>query len=210
MPFSLLPMPHHGAKFTRTSFSILQANYKWMTASSHRSVVRAHLWLREVWRVFPRAASVQQRRIPAQTEPLSPDSTGPPTSSGHHSCCAEQGSSLAVNRKRVWTEEKVALWKQGLNEKTAASVLLKLFIRGNERCHTTDATPLKVKVTMIIKLYNDKKVWKFLLVCLILQVMSRQSVDLTSIPWFKVQASTLPVTDCFLTRVNCEKKTEPD
>ena len=37
------------------------------------------------------------------------------------------------------TEEREALRKQGLNEKTAASVLLKLFISGNERCHTTDA-----------------------------------------------------------------------
>jgi len=37
------------------------------------------------------------------------------------------------------TEERVALRKQCLNEKTAASVLLKLFISGNERCHTTDA-----------------------------------------------------------------------
>ena len=32
-----------------------------------------------------------------------------------------------------------ALRKQGLHEKIAASVLLKLFISGNERCHTTDA-----------------------------------------------------------------------
>jgi len=30
------------------------------------------------------------------------------------------------------TEEREALRKQGLNEKTAASVLLKLFISGNE------------------------------------------------------------------------------
>jgi len=37
------------------------------------------------------------------------------------------------------TEERVALRKQCLNETTAASVLLKLFISGNERCHTTDA-----------------------------------------------------------------------
>ena len=37
------------------------------------------------------------------------------------------------------TEERVALRKQCLNEKTAASVLLKLFISGNERCNTTDA-----------------------------------------------------------------------
>ena len=37
------------------------------------------------------------------------------------------------------TEEREALRKHGLNEKTAASVLLKLFISGNERCHTTDA-----------------------------------------------------------------------
>jgi len=32
-----------------------------------------------------------------------------------------------------------ALWKNSLHEKTAASVLLKLFISGNEWCHTTDA-----------------------------------------------------------------------
>ena len=37
------------------------------------------------------------------------------------------------------TEKGKALRKQGLNEKTAASVLLKLFISGYERCHTTDA-----------------------------------------------------------------------
>ena len=37
------------------------------------------------------------------------------------------------------TEERVALRKQGLNAKTAASVLLKLFISDNERCHTFDA-----------------------------------------------------------------------
>jgi len=42
-----------------------------------------------------------------------------------------------MNNKK--TEEREALRKQGLNEKTAASVLLKLFISGNERCHTTDA-----------------------------------------------------------------------
>jgi len=32
-----------------------------------------------------------------------------------------------------------ALRKHNLNEKTAASVLLKLFISSNELCHTTDA-----------------------------------------------------------------------
>ena len=32
-----------------------------------------------------------------------------------------------------------ALRKHSLHEKTAASVLLKLFISGNEWCHTTDA-----------------------------------------------------------------------
>ena len=32
-----------------------------------------------------------------------------------------------------------ALRKHGLHEKTAASVLLKLYISGNEWCHTTDA-----------------------------------------------------------------------
>ena len=36
-------------------------------------------------------------------------------------------------------KKRKALRKQGLDEKTAASVLLKLFISGNERCHTTDA-----------------------------------------------------------------------
>ena len=33
-----------------------------------------------------------------------------------------------------------ALGKHSLHEKTAASVLLKLFISGNEGCHTTDAS----------------------------------------------------------------------
>jgi len=32
-----------------------------------------------------------------------------------------------------------ATWKHSLHEKTAASVLLKLFISSNEWCHTTDA-----------------------------------------------------------------------
>jgi len=32
-----------------------------------------------------------------------------------------------------------ALGKHSLHEKTAASALLKLFISGNEWCHTTDA-----------------------------------------------------------------------
>jgi len=41
--------------------------------------------------------------------------------------------------KHIQTEEREAARKQGLNEKTAASVLLKLFISGNEMCHTTDA-----------------------------------------------------------------------
>ena len=46
---------------------------------------------------------------------------------------------VTIRAKLLETEERVALRKQGLNEKTAASVLLKLFISGNERCHTTDA-----------------------------------------------------------------------
>jgi len=45
-----------------------------------------------------------------------------------------------MENNSLWkTEERVALRKQGLNENTAASALLKLFISGNERCHTTDA-----------------------------------------------------------------------
>jgi len=35
--------------------------------------------------------------------------------------------------------KRKALRKHSLHEKTAASVLLKLFISGNEWCHTTDA-----------------------------------------------------------------------
>jgi len=35
--------------------------------------------------------------------------------------------------------KRKALRKQGLHEKIAASALLKLFISGNEICHTTDA-----------------------------------------------------------------------
>jgi len=42
-----------------------------------------------------------------------------------------------------------ALEKQGLHEKIAASVLLKLLIRGNERCHTTDA-PLHMSRTLFL------------------------------------------------------------
>jgi len=39
-----------------------------------------------------------------------------------------------------------ALRKHSLHGKTAASVLLKLFISGNERCHTTDKIGLR-KIT---------------------------------------------------------------
>jgi len=35
--------------------------------------------------------------------------------------------------------EGKAIGKQGLHEKIATSVLLKLFISGNERCRTTNA-----------------------------------------------------------------------
>ena len=47
-------------------------------------------------------------------------------------------------------EERVALRKQGLNEKTASSVLLKLFISGNERFRTTNA-PLAHEQNYILK-----------------------------------------------------------
>jgi len=40
-----------------------------------------------------------------------------------------------------------ALRKQGMHDKTEASVLLKLFISGNERCHTTDA-PYRMSRTL--------------------------------------------------------------
>jgi len=49
------------------------------------------------------------------------------------------GSFLRIEASIIKTEEREALRKQGLNEKTAASVLLKLFISGNEGCYTTDA-----------------------------------------------------------------------
>jgi len=39
-----------------------------------------------------------------------------------------------------------ALRQQGQHENIAASVLLKLFISGNERCHTTDA-PFKKPIS---------------------------------------------------------------
>ena len=50
-----------------------------------------------------------------------------------------------LQNTEIWTLRKIklmkgkALRKHSLHEKTAASVLLKLFISGNEWCHTTDA-----------------------------------------------------------------------
>jgi len=41
--------------------------------------------------------------------------------------------------KKIKLMKGKALRKQGLHEKLAASVLLKLLISDNERCHTTDA-----------------------------------------------------------------------
>jgi len=52
---------------------------------------------------------------------------------------SEQENKVYGFNQTYQTEEREALMKQGLNEKTAASVLLKLFISGNEICHTTDA-----------------------------------------------------------------------
>jgi len=43
-----------------------------------------------------------------------------------------------------------ALRKHSLHGKTAVSVLLKLFINGNERCHTTDATQ-RMSGTLFLK-----------------------------------------------------------
>jgi len=43
-----------------------------------------------------------------------------------------------------------AVRKHSLHEKTAASALLKLFIGGNEKCHTTDA-PLAHEQNSIFK-----------------------------------------------------------
>jgi len=60
-----------------------------------------------------------------------------------------------------------ALRKHSLHEKTAASVLLKLFISGNEWCHTTDA-PLAHERNSIFKwkhihvhsmIPEDQKIW---------------------------------------------------
>jgi len=44
--------------------------------------------------------------------------------------------------------------KRSLHEKKAASVLLKLFISGNERCHTTDA-PLFPNVNNIQSMISE-------------------------------------------------------
>jgi len=47
-------------------------------------------------------------------------------------------------------EERVALRKQGLNEKTAASVLLKLFINGNERCERSERATILDFFTLFV------------------------------------------------------------
>jgi len=47
---------------------------------------------------------------------------------------------MEINYLRKKLMKGKALMKQSLHEKKAASVLLKLFIRGNEGCHTTDAS----------------------------------------------------------------------
>ena len=44
-----------------------------------------------------------------------------------------------INADIITLMKEKALRKQSLHEKTAASVLLKLFISGNERCHIIDA-----------------------------------------------------------------------
>ena len=48
-----------------------------------------------------------------------------------------------------------ALMKHSLHEKSAASVLLKLFIRSNEWCHTTDAPSAwaELHVLIVIQAY---------------------------------------------------------
>jgi len=53
-----------------------------------------------------------------------------------------EGSQLSLNNQIINIKliKEKALRKHSLHEKTAASVLLKLFISGNEWCHTTDAT----------------------------------------------------------------------
>jgi len=46
---------------------------------------------------------------------------------------------VSVRRRNIKLMKGKALMKHSLHKKTAASVLLKLFISGNEWCHTTDA-----------------------------------------------------------------------
>ena len=48
-------------------------------------------------------------------------------------------SSMSLFDLNIKLMKGKALRKHSLHEKTAASVLLKLFISGNEWCHTTDA-----------------------------------------------------------------------
>jgi len=75
-----------------------------------------------------------------------------------------------TNYSKIKLMKGKALRKQGLHEKIAASVLLKLLSSGNERCHTTDAPIAHEqsssnvnKHTMLIhkdKKYNYTKVLK--------------------------------------------------
>ena len=56
--------------------------------------------------------------------------------------------------------KRKALRKHSLHEKTASSVLLKLFISSNEWCHTTDA-PLAHEQNSIFKFKQNKFVTVF-------------------------------------------------
>ena len=58
-----------------------------------------------------------------------------------------------VNNVDIKLMKGKALRKHSLHEKTAASVLLKLFISGNEWCHTTDA-PLRMSGTSFSNVNN--------------------------------------------------------
>jgi len=60
-----------------------------------------------------------------------------------------------INADIITLMKEKALRKQSLHEETAASVLLKLFISGNERCNITDAPSASAECHFQMKTYNS-------------------------------------------------------
>ena len=60
-----------------------------------------------------------------------------------------------------------ALRKHSLHEEKTSSVLLKLFISGNEECHTTDAPLAHERKRLLIKQNDLKKRMWYKIKCLV-------------------------------------------